>query len=102
MNVRRSSPVGLQSATFIYQDEWGDLMTPGKVREDGPYAWMIEETVPLMPPKAVTENPFNVEIMEVWNATRLVIEYDAGRYSTATVRRYVDFFREALDWLLTT
>lgn len=100
-NVADCNPTGEDRLTFIYQDEWGELMAPGKVREDGPYAWMIEETVPLMPPKAVTENPFNVEIMEVWDATRLVIEYDAGRYSTVTVRRYVDFFREALDWLLT-
>ena len=101
-NVEDCNPTGEDRLTFIYQDEWGELMTPGRVREDGPYAWMIEETMSLTPPKAVTENPFNVEIMEVQDATRLVIEYDAGRYSAVTVRRYVDLFREALDWLLTT
>lgn len=101
-NVEDCNPTGEDRLTFIYQDEWGELMFPGKVREDGPYAWMIEETIPLQPRQAVTENPFNVEIMELRDATRLVIEYDAGRYSTVMVRRYVDLFREALEWLLTT
>ena len=101
-NVEDCNPTGEDRLTFIYQDEWGELMTPGKVREDGPYAWMIEETIPLQSRQAATENPFNVEIMEVRDATRLVVEYDAGRYSAVTVRRYVDLFREALEWLLTT
>ena len=91
---------GQDRLTFIYQDEWGELMSPGPVREDGPYAWMIEETIPLQAPQAATENPFNVEIMEHSESTRLFIEYDTGRYSAATVRRYADLYREALEWLL--
>ena len=99
-DVADCNPTGQDRLTFIYQDEWGELMSPGPVRKDGPYAWMIEETIPLQPPQAATENPFNVEIMEHSDSTRLFIEYDAGRYSIATVRRYVDLYREALEWLL--
>ena len=99
-DVADCNPTGQDRLTFIYQDEWGELMSPGPVREDGPYAWMIEETIPLQPPQAATENPFNVEIMEHSDSTRLFIEYDTGRYSSATVRRYVDPYREALEWLL--
>ena len=75
-------------------------MSPGPVREDGPYAWMIEETIPLSAPHAATENPFNVEIMEHRDATRLFVEYDTGRYSEGTARRYAGLFRESLAWLL--
>ena len=99
-NVGDLNPLGQDRLTFIYQDEWGELMSPGPVREDGPYAWMIEETIPLTAPSAATENPFNVEIMEHRDATRLFLEYDAGRYSEATVRRYAKLFSESLDWLL--
>ena len=99
-DVADCNPTGQDRLTFIYQDEWGELMSPGPVREDGPYAWMIEETIPLQPPQAATENPFNVEIMEHSESTRLFIEYDTGRYSGATVRRYADLYREALEWLL--
>ena len=99
-NVSDCNPTGQDRLTFIYQDEWGELMSPGPVREDGPYAWMIEETIPLTPPQAATENPFNVEIMEHRDATRLFVEYDAGRYSEATARRYANLFRESLGWLL--
>ena len=99
-DVADCNPTGQDRLTFIYQDEWGELMSPGPVRKNGPYAWMIEETVPLQPPQAATENPFNVEIMEHSDSTRLFIEYDTGRYSSATVRRYVDLYRESLEWLL--
>ena len=99
-NVGDLNPLGQDRLTFIYQDEWGELMSPGPVREDGPYAWMIEETIPLTAPSVATENPFNVEIMEHRDSTRLFIEYDAGRYSEATVRRYAKLFSESLDWLL--
>ena len=99
-NVGDLNPLGQDRLTFIYQDEWGELMSPGPVREDGPYAWMIEETIPLTAPSVATENPFNVEIMEHRDATRLFLEYDAGRYSEATVRRYAKLFSESLDWLL--
>ena len=99
-DVADCNPTGQDRLTFIYQDEWGELMSPGPVRKDGPYAWMIEETIPLQPPQAATENPFNVEIMEHCDSTRLFIEYDAGRYSAATVRRYADLYRESLAWLL--
>ena len=99
-DVADCNPTGQDRLTFIYQDEWGELMSPGPVRDDGPYAWMIEETIPLSAPRAATENPFNVEIMEHRDATRLFIEYDTGRYSDATVRRYADLFKESLDWLL--
>ena len=99
-DVADCNPTGQDRLTFIYQDEWGELMSPGPVRKDGPYAWMIEETIPLQAPQAATENPFNVEIMEHSDSTRLFIEYDTGRYSALTVRRYVDLYREALAWLL--
>ena len=99
-DVTDCNPTGQDRLTFIYQDEWGELMSPGPVRKDGPYAWMIEETSPLQPPQAATENPFNVEIMEHSDSTRLFIEYDTGRYSASTVRHYADLYREALDWLL--
>ena len=99
-NVSDCNPTGQDRLTFIYQDEWGELMSPGPVREDGPYAWMIEETVPLSAPQAATENPFNVEIMEHRDATRLFVEYDTGRYAESTARRYADLFRESLGWLL--
>ena len=99
-DVSDCNPTGQDRLTFIYQDEWGELMSPGPVREDGPYAWMIEETIPLSAPRAATENPFNVEIMEHRDATRLFIEYDTGRYSEATARRYADLFLQSLDGLL--
>ena len=99
-DVTDCNPTGQDRLTFIYQDEWGELMSPGPVRRDGPYAWMIEETIQLQAPKAATENPFNVEIMEHSDSTRLFIEYDTGRYSAATVRRYADLYQEALGWLL--
>ena len=98
-DVTDCNPTGQDRLTFIYQDEWGELMSPGPVREDGPYAWMIEETIPLSAPRAATENPFNVEIMEHRDATRLFVEYDTGRYSESTARRYSDLFREALEGL---
>ena len=94
------NPTGQGRLTFIYQDEWGELMTSGPVREDGPFAWMIEETIPLQPPGALTENPFNVEIMEHRDATRLYLEYDPGRYAETTVRRYARLFEESLNWLM--
>ena len=99
-DVTDCNPTGQDRLTFIYQDEWGELMSPGPVRKDGPYAWMIEETIPLQAPQAATENPFNVEIMEHSDSTRLFIEYDTGRYSASTVRRYADLYRESLEWLL--
>ena len=99
-DVTDCNPTGQDRLTFIYQDEWGELMSPGQVRKDGPYAWMIEETIPLQAPQAATENPFNVEIMEHSDSTRLFIEYDTGRYSASTVRRYADLYRESLEWLL--
>lgn len=99
-DVADCNPTGQDRLTFIYQDEWGELMSPGPVRKDGPYAWMIEETIPLLAPQAATENPFNVEIMEHSDSTRLFIEYDTGRYSASTVRRYADLYRESLEWLL--
>ena len=99
-DVTDCNPTGQDRLTFIYQDVWGELMSQGPVREDGPYAWMIEETISLLPPQAAAENPFNVEIMEHRDATRLFIEYDAGRYSEATVRRYIGLYREAIAWLL--
>ncbi len=99
-SVTDCNPTGQDRLTFIYQDEWGELMSPGPVRADGPYAWMIEETIPLAAPHAATENPFNVEIMEHRDATRLFIEYDTGRYSEATARRYAELFMESLAWLL--
>lgn len=94
------NPTGQDRLTFIYQDEWGELMSPGPVRKDGPYAWMIEETIPLTAPSAKTENPFNVEIMEHGDVTKLFVEYDSGRYSNATVCRYVEHYRKSLEWLL--
>ena len=99
-NVTDCNPTGQDRLTFIYQDEWGELMSPGPVREDGPYAWMIEETIPLSAPHAATENPFNVEIMEHRDATRLFVEYDTGRYSKATARRYAELFLDSLSQLL--
>ena len=99
-DVADCNPTGRDRMTFNYQDEWGELMSQGPVRKDGPYAWMIEETIPLQAPKAATENPFNVEIIEHSDSTRLFIEYDTGRYSAATVRRYADLYRESLEWLL--
>ena len=98
-SVTYCNPTGQDRLTFIYQDEWGELMSPGPVRADGPYAWMIEETIPLSAPRAATENPFNVEIMEHRDSTRLFVEYDTGRYSESTARRYSDLFREALEGL---
>ena len=98
-DVADCNPTGQDRLTFIYQDEWGELMSPGPVRSDGPYAWMIEETIPLSAPQGATENPFNVEIMEHRDSTRLFIEYDTGSYSEGTVRRYIELFRESLDWL---
>ena len=99
-DVKDCNPTGQDRLTFIYQDEWGELMSPGPVRADGPYAWMIEETVPLSAPHAATENPFNVEIMEHQDATRLFVEYDTGRYSKGTAQRYAKLFLESLEWLL--
>ena len=99
-NVTESNPTGQDRLTFIYQDEWGELMSPGPVREDGPYAWMIEETIPLLAPQAATENPFNVEIMEHRDATRLFVEYDTGLYSEATARRYAELFKKSLAWFI--
>jgi len=89
------NPDGRERLTFIYQDEWGELMTAGPVRVDGPYGWMIDETIPLIPPAAQPENPFNVEIMEHAESTRLFLEYDTGRYSEATVCRFADLFKAA-------
>lgn len=99
-NVDDLNPTGQERLTFIYQDEWGELMTPGPVREDGPYAWMMEETIPLVAPSTTSENPFNVEIMEHRDATRLFVEYDACKYAESTIRRYIDLYRESLAWLL--
>ena len=99
-DVSDCNPTGQDRLTFIYQDEWGELMSPGPVRADGPYAWMIEETIPLSAPHAATENPFNVEIMEHQDATRLFVEYDTGRYSKGTAQRYAKLFLESLNWLL--
>ena len=95
-DISDCNPTAEDRITFIYQDEWGELMSPGPVRADGPYAWMIEETIPLTPLAAATENPFNVEIMEHHNTTKLFIEYDTGRYSAKLVARYADLFVQAL------
>ena len=99
-SVTDCNPTGQDRLTFIYQDEWGELMSPGPVREDGPYAWMMEETIPLSAPHAATENPFNVEIMEHRDATRLFIEFNTGLYSEGTARRYAGLFLESLSELL--
>ena len=95
-DVADCNPTGQERLTFIYQDEWGELMSSGPVRANGPYAWMIEETSPLFAPQAATENPFNVEIMEHLDATRLFLEYDTGRYSEGTARRYAELFIRAI------
>ena len=94
------NPMHQDRLTFIYQDAWGELMDAGPIRRDGPFAWMIEEAIPLTPPVDAAENPFNVEIMERSDATRLFLEYDAGRYSPGLVRRYADLFKASLAWLL--
>ena len=99
-DVADCNPTGQDRLTFIYQDEWGELMSSGPVRKDGPYAWMIEETIPLVSSRAATENPFNVEIMEHQDSTRLFIEYDPGRYAEATARRYAELFIQSLNWLI--
>ena len=99
-SVADCNPTGEERLTFIYQDEWGELMTSGPVRPDGPYAWMMEETIPLTAPSAASENPFNVEIMEHRDATRLFVEYDTGRYAESSVRRYAELFCESLDEIL--
>lgn len=93
-------PLGGARTTFVYQDKWGELMSPGPVDPEGPFAWMIEETIPLRPPKIAAENPFNVEIMEHRDVTKLFLEYDSGRYDEATVRRYAQCFTESMEWLL--
>ena len=94
------NPDGRDRLTFNYQDEWGELMTSGPVREDGPYAWMIEETYEVTAPMSRSENPFNVEIMEHREATRLALEYDAGRYSHACVSRFANLYKEEFSRLL--
>lgn len=99
-DFRDFNPNGQERLTFIYQDEWGELMSPGPVRADGPFAWMIEETMPLAAPTVHTENPFNVEIMEHGDSTRLFLEYDSGRYAKATVCRYAELYQAAIEWLL--
>lgn len=99
-DFRDFNPNGQERLTFIYQDEWGELMSPGFVRVDGPFSWMIEETMPLAAPTVHTENPFNVEIMEHGDSTRLFLEYDSGRYAETTVSRYAELYQEALEWLL--
>lgn len=95
-DVSDCNPEGEERLTFIYQDEWGELMSPGPVRENGPYAWMIEETIPLSAPSAATENPFNVEIMEHDGSTKLFIEYDSGLYSKELVVKYAELFKKAV------
>ena len=92
-------PLEGRRLTFVYQDAWGELMTPGPVDPEGPFAWMIDETLPLRPPRMAAENPFNVEIMEHKGATRLFVEYDTGRYAAATVARYIEHYKESLAWL---
>lgn len=94
------NPTGKERLTFIYQDKWGELMSPGAVDPEGPYAWMIEETIPLCAPRMAAENPFNVEIMEHKDSTHLLIEYDSGRYSEKAVREYADCYKDSLTWLL--
>lgn len=92
---------GSRRLTFVYQDEWGELMSPGPVRPDGPFSWMIEETLELKPPAADPENPFNVEIIEhTGGRTCLYIEYDAGSYSSDVVKRYREAFGESCRWLM--
>ena len=93
-------PLGGARTTFVYQDMWGELMSPGPVDPEGPFAWMIEETIPLRPPKIAAENPLNVEIMEHRDGTKLFVEYDSGRYARTTVECYVECYREAMAWLL--
>ena len=93
-------PLGGERLTFVYQDQWGELMTPGPVDPNGPFAWMIDETIPIRPPQMAAENPFNVEIMEHKGATRLFIEYDTGRYADDTVARYAEHFKDTMHWLL--
>lgn len=98
--VEDVNPNGRDRLTFNYQNEWGELTSSGLVREDGPYGWMIAETLPIVPPLACPENPFNVDIMEHRDAARLALEYDAGRYSTATMQRYAELFVESLRALV--
>lgn len=98
-DIRDGNPTGQDRLTFNYQDEWGELMSPGPVRLDGPYAWMIDSTIELAPPVTMTENPFNVEIMEHRDTTRLFLEYNTGRYSKATVSRYAELFAKSLQRL---
>ena len=94
-----NDPLGGRRMTFIYQAEWGDLMSEGPVDPEGPFGWAIEETVPLRPPQIEAENPFNVNIMEKRSGTRLVLEYDAGRYLPSTVARFAEHFKESAAWL---
>ena len=91
---------GCERLTFIYQDQWSELMSPGLVRPNGPFAWMIEETIPLRPTAIAAENPFNVEIMERADRTVLFLEYDAGRYSPELVAAYADCFHSSIATLL--
>lgn len=95
-SVEDCNPTGEDRLAFIYQDEWGELMSSGPVRPDGPYAWMIEETIPLTARLAAAENPFNVEIMEHQDSTRLFIEYDTGKYTKELVVKYAELFKKAL------
>lgn len=94
------NPNGDERLTFIYQDRWGELMTPGIVDPEGPFAWMIEETISLRQNLNMAENPMNVEIMEHKDSTKLFLEYDSGRYREETIRRYADEFQRALTWLV--
>jgi len=86
--------------TFVYQDTWGELMSPGRVDPDGPFGWMIEETIPLRQHQVAAENPFNVEIIEHKGETKLMLEYDSGRYKPETLQHYAALFMESFHWLL--
>lgn len=93
-------PLEGRRLTFIFQDEWGELMTPGPVDPDGPFGWMIEESIALRAPQIQAENPFNVEIIERRGMDTLVLEYDTGRYTEDTVCRYAQCYVDAMKWMM--
>lgn len=94
------NPDGRDRLTFNYQDEWGELVTSGPVSADGPYGWMIEETMVLSAPLARVENPFNVDIICRHGKCTLALEYDPGRYAESTVRRFADLYKAELEAIL--
>ena len=95
-----NDPRGGERLTFVYQSEWSELVAPGPIDPEGPFAWMFEEVLPLAAPRLAAENPFNVEILERRDGTYLFLEYDTGRYRSETVSRYAACYQSAVEWLL--